>query len=54
MYCVFDINMIYIYRGQIMRIGLDIDDTICNTFELALPHICEHFNLDYKEYRKKE
>lgn len=36
-----------------MRIGLDIDDTICNTFDLVLPYICEHFNLDYKEYKKK-
>lgn len=36
-----------------MRIGIDIDDTICNTFDLVLPYICEHFNLDYEEYKKK-
>ena len=45
--------MLYIYRGYVMRIGLDIDDTICNTFDLVLPYICEHFNLDYEEYKKK-
>ena len=36
-----------------MRIGLDIDDTICDTFDLVLPHICKNFNLDYEEYKKK-
>ena len=36
-----------------MRIGLDIDDTICNTFDLVLPCICEHFNLNYEKDKKK-
>lgn len=37
-----------------MKIGLDIDDTICDTFELVLPYICKFYNLDYKEYKNKK
>ena len=34
-----------------MRIGLDIDDTICDTFELVLPHICKYYNLNYSVFK---
>ena len=36
-----------------MRIALDIDDTICNTFDIVLPSVCKQYNLDYEEYKKK-
>lgn len=36
-----------------MRIGVDIDDTICNTFEYVLPYVCEFYSLNYKELKKQ-
>jgi len=36
-----------------MRIGIDIDDTICYSIENMLPYICEFYGLDYKEEKKK-
>lgn len=35
-----------------MRIGIDIDDTICCSIENMLPHICEYYGIDY--YKEKE
>lgn len=35
-----------------MRIGIDIDDTICNSLENMLPYICKFYNLDYDEQIK--
>lgn len=37
-----------------MRIGIDIDDTICNTFEEVLPYVCKFYNLDYKTIKKQK
>lgn len=37
-----------------MRIGLDIDDTICNTYDLVLKYVCKYYNLNYKEYKNKK
>lgn len=31
-----------------MRIGIDIDDTICDTCEFLIPHLSEHFKVDKK------
>lgn len=36
-----------------MRIGLDIDDTICDTYDFVLPYICKYYNLDYKTIKKR-
>lgn len=35
-----------------MRIGIDIDDTICCSIENMLPHICEYYGMNY--YLEKE
>jgi len=35
-----------------VRIGIDIDDTICCSIENMLPYICEYYGLDY--YKEKE
>lgn len=32
-----------------MKIGIDIDDTICDTFTYILPALVEHYNLDSKK-----
>lgn len=32
-----------------MRIGIDIDDTICNSWENIIRVVCDDFNLDYDE-----
>lgn len=37
-----------------MRIGIDIDDTICYSIENMLPYICEFYRLDYEEEKKKK
>lgn len=29
-----------------MRIGIDIDDTICDTWEFLIPHLSEYFKID--------
>lgn len=36
-----------------MRIGIDIDETICDTFEFVLPYVCKYFNLDYEVVKKQ-
>lgn len=36
-----------------MRIGIDIDDTICCSIENMLPYICKFYNLDYEVERNK-
>ena len=36
-----------------MRIGIDMDDTICDSIEAMLPHICREYNLNYEEEKKK-
>ena len=36
-----------------MRIGIDIDDTICCSIENILPHICKYYNLDYEVEKNK-
>jgi len=36
-----------------MRIGIDIDDTICNSFDNVLPYLCMFYKLDYKEIKKQ-
>ena len=36
-----------------MRIGIDIDDTICYSIENILPYICEYYNLDYELEKEK-
>lgn len=35
-----------------MKIGIDIDDTICDSFETLLPKICQECNLDMLELRR--
>ena len=37
-----------------MRVGIDIDDTICNTFDVFLPYICKFYNLDYATLKKEK
>ena len=36
-----------------MRIGIDIDDTICCSIENMLPYICEFYNFDYEIEKSK-
>ena len=36
-----------------MRIGIDIDDTICDSFEQLLPLICDECNLDINKLRNE-
>lgn len=36
-----------------MRIGIDIDDTICCSIENMLPHICKYYGLDYEVEKNK-
>lgn len=36
-----------------MRVGIDIDDTICNTFEYILPYACEFYKLNYEKLKKE-
>ena len=36
-----------------MRIGIDIDDTICDSIEAMLPYICMKYNLDYESEKAK-
>ena len=36
-----------------MKIGIDIDDTICNTIEEMLPYICDKYNLNYELEKNK-
>ena len=35
-----------------MRIGIDMDDTICDSIEAMLPHICREYNLNYEEEKR--
>jgi len=34
-----------------MKLGLDIDDTICDTWESVIPYMAKYYNIDY-EYLK--
>lgn len=34
-----------------MRIGIDIDDTICDTWEFLIPYLSKHFNVDILELK---
>lgn len=36
-----------------MRIGIDIDDTICYSIENVLPYICKYYNFDYELEKNK-
>lgn len=36
-----------------MRIGIDIDDTICYSIENMLPYICKFYDFDYDEEKSK-
>lgn len=36
-----------------MRIGIDIDDTIMDTFDYMVPFVAEYFGLDPDEMKKK-
>ena len=36
-----------------MRIGIDIDDTICSTFDFILPYCCKYYGIDYNEAKEK-
>lgn len=35
-----------------MRIGIDIDDTICDTFEFVLPYCCKYYSVSYEDAKK--
>lgn len=37
-----------------MRIGIDIDDTLCDSFGYLLPYICRYFDLDYDSIKAKD
>ena len=37
-----------------MRIGIDIDDTICSTFDFVLPYCCKYYGIDYNEAKEKK
>ena len=34
-----------------MKIGIDIDDTICSTWEVVIEQICNYYNLDINDYK---
>ena len=36
-----------------MKLGIDIDDTICDSIENMLPYICDFYNLDYEIEKAK-
>ena len=35
-----------------MKIGIDIDDTICDTFKSVLPSVCKYYNYSINEFEK--
>lgn len=37
-----------------MRIGIDMDDTICSTFDFILPYCCKYYGIDYNEAKEKK
>ena len=37
-----------------MRIGIDIDDTICDTWEYLIPYLSKYFNIDENILRKAQ
>jgi len=39
--------------GDFVKIGIDIDDTICYSIENMLPYICDFYNLDFEKEKKK-
>lgn len=34
-----------------MRIGIDIDDTICNTWDFVIPYFSKHFNISINDLK---
>lgn len=36
-----------------MNIGIDIDDTIMDTFDYLMPFVAEYFNADLEELQKR-
>ena len=37
-----------------MRVGIDIDDTICQTRKTFIPILCKHYGIRYKDVKSKE
>lgn len=37
-----------------MRIGIDIDDTICDTFMFVLPYCCKYYGVSYEEAKENK
>lgn len=37
-----------------MRIGIDIDNTICDTFTFVLPYCCKYYGVSYEEAKEKK
>ena len=35
-----------------MRVGLDIDDTICQTRDIIIRFLCKHYKMDYRKSKK--
>ena len=37
-----------------MRIGIDIDDTICNTWDFVMPYLSKHFNISINNLKNSD
>ncbi len=37
-----------------MRIGINVDNTICDTFEFVLPYCCKYYSISYEEAKEKQ
>ncbi len=37
-----------------MRIGIDIDDTICNTWDFVIPYLSRHFNISISNLKNSD
>ncbi len=37
-----------------MKIGIDIDDTICDTWDFLIPYLSEYFNIEIKKLKKAQ
>lgn len=37
-----------------MKIGIDIDDTICDTWEYVMPYVAKYYNISYDDLKKSE
>ena len=35
-----------------MKIGIDIDDTICDNFNIILPYICKYYGYNIKDFER--